>query len=309
MRACSLDFSAYSSLRIGAPRPVWILELSDLGGILEGANESNESMAGKPSAPSPRPPRILEGASLHLARPLEDSKPSHLSLEGQTLRLIGRANNLLVAPTAKNLALLGHSFNYISMQADYIEMGASVPSMQAFLFCKKHDLQGLEFLGKLPGVLGALCHMNAGMKDYDMRGALAALNINGRWVSIDEASLVYRGRGSGGVILAARFHRRLGFRRELVAYFESLRKNQPKDPSCGSCFKNPPGDSAGRLLEAVGLKGERLNGVGFSAKHANFLVNLGGGKFEDAISLIAMAKTRVREAFGVNLECEVQICE
>jgi UDP-N-acetylmuramate dehydrogenase len=82
---------------------------------------------------------------------------------------------------------------------------------------------------------------------------------------------------------------------------------QPKEPSAGSCFKNPVGDYAGRLIEAVGLRGFRRGGAGFSQKHANFLVNLGGATFDEAIWLIDEAKRRVLESFGIALETEIKI--
>ena len=86
-----------------------------------------------------------------------------------------------------------------------------------------------------------------------------------------------------------------------------LRDNQPKDPSAGSAFKNPPGDYAGRLIEAVGLKGVRRGDMAFSNIHANFLVNLGKGRFDDAIYLINLAKERVYKEFNIVLKEEIKI--
>ncbi len=73
----------------------------------------------------------------------------------------------------------------------------------------------------------------------------------------------------------------------------SLRSNQPKNPSAGSTFKNPKGDYAGRLIDEVGLKGYRVGGVEWSRVHANFLVNIDNGTFDDAITLIELTKSRV----------------
>ena len=85
--------------------------------------------------------------------------------------------------------------------------------------------------------------------------------------------------------------------------------NQPSTPSAGSCFKNPEGDYAGRLIEAVGLKGERVGGMEFSTRHANFLVNHGNGNFDDAITLIQEAQKRVYEEFNIWLDCEIIILD
>lgn len=85
------------------------------------------------------------------------------------------------------------------------------------------------------------------------------------------------------------------------------RAAQPKEPSAGSCFKNPSGDYAGRLIEAVDLRGARRGGAAFSDKRANFLVNLGGASFDDAIALIGEAKRRVLESFNIALELEIKV--
>jgi UDP-N-acetylmuramate dehydrogenase len=110
-------------------------------------------------------------------------------------------------------------------------------------------------------------------------------------------------------ILEASFKLEYGFDEEKVKMFKKMRSNQPSTPSAGSCFKNPDGDYAGRLIEAVGLKGKRVGGMEFSNEHANFLVNHVNGKFDDAIYLINEAKKRVLDKFGINLECEIVILE
>jgi UDP-N-acetylmuramate dehydrogenase len=88
------------------------------------------------------------------------------------------------------------------------------------------------------------------------------------------------------------------------------KESQPiQIPTAGSTFKNPPTDSAGRLLEKVGMKGYRVGQVAFSEKHANFLINLGGAVFEDVVKIINHAKRRVFEEFGIELEEEVRLVE
>jgi len=86
-----------------------------------------------------------------------------------------------------------------------------------------------------------------------------------------------------------------------------MRDNQPHMPSAGSCFKNPQGQSAGFLIESVGLKGYKIGNMSFSEQHANFLVNLGNGTFEDAMALINLAKKRVKEKFNISLELEIEV--
>ena len=89
--------------------------------------------------------------------------------------------------------------------------------------------------------------------------------------------------------------------------FTQMRDNQPNLPSAGSCFKNPKEHSAGYLIEKVGLKGYAIGGMAFSSIHANFLVNTGEGTFDEAVKLINLAKQKVKEEFGIELEEEIVI--
>lgn len=222
------------------------------------------------------------------------------------VQMVGLANNLLVAPEAKNLAILSKNFDYIIDLGTHIEVGAKTSAQKLFSHYKSHDLQGLEFLGALPGSVGGLAKMNAGMKVYEMKEVIEALNINGEWMGVKDLDLGYRTSNIQGVVFKARLKKHKGFRQEVQQECQRMRFH-PKKPSFGSCFKNPVGDFAGRLLEAVGLRGFCLGRVGFSPLHANFLINLGGGRFEEALRLIALAKERVFNAFGIALEEEVCI--
>ncbi len=97
-------------------------------------------------------------------------------------------------------------------------------------------------------------------------------------------------------------------RARMKEYLGPRRETQPIDQlSCGSVFKNPPGDFAGRLIEAAGLKGHALGGAQISPLHANFITNRGGASAADVLGLIALARERVHEAFDVELETEVQL--
>jgi len=113
------------------------------------------------------------------------------------------------------------------------------------------------------------------------------------------------------IVLAAEFNIQRADPRELAAQMERTateRKGKtPVGSSCGSVFKNPPRESAGRLLEAAGLKGTRVGGAEIAQKHANYIVNLGGASSDDVLGLIEIARERVFKEFGIALELEVQI--
>jgi UDP-N-acetylmuramate dehydrogenase len=96
-------------------------------------------------------------------------------------------------------------------------------------------------------------------------------------------------------------------RARVASYRRHRKETQPPQKSAGSVFKNPPGDFAGRLIEAVGLKGAREGGAEISPMHANFIVNTGGATAADVVALIARARRAVRERFGVRLELEVEL--
>jgi UDP-N-acetylmuramate dehydrogenase len=123
---------------------------------------------------------------------------------------------------------------------------------------------------------------------------------------------VFKSELAGSVILEASFTTSLDvperIRERIKRVQKHRRDTQPIEKrSLGSTFKNPAGDSAGRLIEAAGLKGRRLGGAEVSRKHANFIVNLGGATADDVLALMAEMRERVRERFGIELEPEVRI--
>lgn len=223
--------------------------------------------------------------------------------------LLGSAHNTLISPDFKNLFMLGNEFDFINDFGDFIEVGARFSARKLFLFAKNNNLGGFEFLSAIPGTLGGLIKMNAGMKQYEISNILSEVCINGEWIAKHNIAFSYRKSGICGAISAARFVKKAGFSDEIKIECQKMRSNQPKNPNLGSCFKNPPNDSAGRLLERVGLRGFSLNKMAFSDIHANFLINLGGGDFASAKNLINLAKTRVKNECGIQLENEIILLE
>ncbi len=221
--------------------------------------------------------------------------------------IVGGASNLLVSPTPPPLAMLSKRFDFIMIEKNNLHIGAATPSGKIVSFCKRHDIGGFEFLSSLPGKLGGLLAMNAGMKQYEIFDNLVALRTCNGWFSKEEINHGYRFAQIEGVVLEAAFTFSAGFSSDRVASFAQMRSNQPRLPSAGSCFKNPPGDYAGRLIEAAGLKGKRLGAMGWSDVHANFLVNHGGGTYEEALTLITHARSTIQKRFGITLQEEIVI--
>lgn len=223
--------------------------------------------------------------------------------------IIGSANNILVSPTPPPLMILSKEYDFIRSEGERLVIGAATPGGRVVSYCKKNDIAHFEYLSKLPGTLGGMLKMNAGLKEYEIFNHLIAVRTPSGWIPKEEIEYGYRRTSIDEVIFEAVFALEKGFSPERLTLFDQMRSNQPSDPSAGSCFKNPPGDYAGRLIEAVGLKGIRQGKMAFSEVHANFLVNYGGGTFADALSLIREAQFRVKHTFGIDLQCEIVIIE
>ena len=221
--------------------------------------------------------------------------------------IIGGANNLLVSDTPPPLAMLSKKFDYIRLEGKHLFIGGATKSGRIFSFVKKHNIKNFEYLGKLPGTLGGLVFMNAGMKEDEIFNHLVKIKTSRGYIFKEEIGYGYRFTDIDDIIYEAVFEVEEGFDAQKQVLFTKMRANQPKDPSPGSAFKNPPGDYAGRLIEAVGMRGYRIGDAAFSEVHANFLVNLGKATFDDARTLLEEAQRRVLDRYGVQLEYEVRI--
>ena len=223
--------------------------------------------------------------------------------------IIGHANNLLLSPTPPKLMMLSKEFSFCKLEDNLLTIGCATPTGKILSFAKKNNLAGFEFISKLPGSLGGMIAMNAGVKSYEIFNILDSIKINNRWIAKESIEFGYRFAKLNGVVTEAKFRVKKGFNKVLLEEFKSLRLNQPKTPSAGSAFKNPNGDYAGRLIEEVGLKGYSKGAMQFSLVHANFLVNNGGGTFAEAKQLLNLAKKRVFDRFKIELVEEVQLIE
>jgi UDP-N-acetylmuramate dehydrogenase len=185
---------------------------------------------------------------------------------------------------------------------------------------------GLQWAEGLPGTVGGAVFGNAGCYGGDIAAVLtrAWLLLDGEVVEWPVERFTYAYRASAlrpsvpgmaptveAIVVAAEFGLTRADPQELAEQMRRIaaerRSKTPVGSSCGSVFKNPPGESAGRLIEAAGLKGTRIGGAEISPKHANYIVNCGGASSDDVLRLIELARARVLKEFGVELELEVQI--
>ncbi|AQW83905.1 UDP-N-acetylmuramate dehydrogenase [Campylobacter pinnipediorum] len=221
--------------------------------------------------------------------------------------IIGGANNILLSHNPPKLAMLGKSFDYIKLDENILEVGAATKSSKIYNFAKINNIGNFEFLKNIPGTLGGLIKMNAGLCGISISDNLTHVLLKRGWVSRNEIAFAYRKSGIDETIFGAKFKVAGEFDQKKADEFELKRSNQPKAPSFGSCFVNPKDNFAGKLIEEVGLKGYKIGGAMFSDKHANFLINFNNASFDDVINLIELAKKRVFERFGIELKNEVVI--
>jgi len=199
------------------------------------------------------------------------------------------------------------------------EAGVSHASLTRL--CARRGLAGLEFGAGIPGTVGGWLAMNAGIGTREVKDVVREMEMQvpgepaPRRVPAEALRFRYRaleGVPAGSVLLSAVFavaeSEPAAVQAEIDALLARRAATQPLDvPSCGSVFKNPPGDHAGRLIEAAGLKGERAGGAEISTRHANFIVNRGGASARDVLALVERARKRVAERTGIVLETEVRI--
>ncbi|MCW1360489.1 UDP-N-acetylmuramate dehydrogenase [Campylobacter sp. US33a] len=226
--------------------------------------------------------------------------------------LIGGANNLLISPKPKNLAILGENFDFIEILDQnkdfiHIRIGCKTKSNKIYRFAKEKNLRGFEYLSKIPGTLGGLLKMNAGLKGECISQNLVKIATPKGEILRENIGFDYRFCPLNMPFFWAEFKLDFGFDKTKDENLKNARSNQPSGASFGSIFKNPKGDFAGRLIEAVGLKGFSRGDAMLSDKHANFLINKKNASFEDAIFLIGLARKKVFEEFGIELENEVII--
>lgn len=201
------------------------------------------------------------------------------------------------------------------------ESGASLSTVARQ--CVARGLAGLEWAANIPGTVGGAVVGNAGAWGGDVASTLMQALVLGPDGVVEEwpaerfeygyrtSRLKYARQAPKHVVLEAEFALHRGDREALEARVAGIVKRrkatQPPGASCGSVFKNPSGDFAGRLVEASGLKGKRVGGVEISNVHANFMVNQGGATAADVKALIDLARESVKESFGVELELEIEL--
>jgi UDP-N-acetylmuramate dehydrogenase len=257
---------------------------------------------------------------------------------GVPCRVLGGGSNVLISDAGwRGLVVLnrakavrfprlrgeGESGGRVSV---HTASGASISTLARQ--CVSRGLAGLEWAAGIPGTVGGAVVGNAGAWGGDIASTMTSATILGpggaatSW-PVERFQYGYRTsilkeqvRGEAATMqapvvldarLAVRGEPRDLLETKLAGMMVRRKASQPPGATCGSVFKNPPGDYAGRLIDAAGLKGTRHGGAEISPVHANFIVNLGNATAADVKALVDLAQSRVSSEFGVSLELEIEL--
>jgi UDP-N-acetylmuramate dehydrogenase len=243
--------------------------------------------------------------------------------EGWPTRILGGGANVLIGDKGYRGLVIINDAKDIDIHEDgtvIAESGAVLTRIARLTMLK--GISGFEWSVSVPGTLGGAIVNNAGAHGSDMATTLISAEIafpGGKIETWPVESLDYHYRESAlkrrnelfvvlsGTLKLTPGHNPAELQAKADQFIAHRKRTQPPGASLGSMFKNPPGDYAGRLIEAAGLKGKQIGGVIISPVHGNFFVNTGNGTASDYRELIQLAQKTVQEKFGVSLELEVEL--
>lgn len=201
-----------------------------------------------------------------------------------------------------------------------LKTGAGLSAARLVRYAFDNNLTGCEFLTGIPGNIGGVIFMNAGVRSNEIKDIILDIEIldlqdrKVKFLGVKDINFQYRSSGlEDKIILGARFALKKGAKENIRDKIEAFNKKREwlvkiGFPNAGSVFKNPsPDKPAGMLIESCGLKGKRIGGAEISTAHANVIVNIGKATADDILALIDLARTSVKNKFNVELELELKI--
>ncbi|MCP4642377.1 MAG: UDP-N-acetylmuramate dehydrogenase [bacterium] len=234
--------------------------------------------------------------------------------------VLGGGSNVLVADEGfEGVVLVTSGLEWITPLGDgrYNVGGGGNLSKLVRDVMLPNNYAGVGGLAGIPGTVGGAIYMNAGTVNGSTCQLLESVDLVGpegrRTTPVDPSTYGYRGQtfcSRDTLIISGTFAFEPADEDQQAIYDHYLQRRKEKQPQgycCGSVFKNPEGDHAGRLIEACGLKGTRRGGAVISTVHANFIMNEGGATAADIRSLIDLCRAKVRDQFGVDLQTEVVV--
>jgi UDP-N-acetylmuramate--L-alanine ligase/UDP-N-acetylenolpyruvoylglucosamine reductase len=237
------------------------------------------------------------------------------------VRVLGRGSNLIVPDegvTGLVLRLQHSNWRRISELTDHrIQVGGGVRLKELCGHATREGWEGFEFLEGIPGTLGGALRMNAGAMGgwiFEVVEEVHLMSLTGeiRFLKREDLTIEYRRCADladaiaiGGILRPASPADHRAIRERVAAYRIRRQESQPREPSAGCIFKNPAGDSAGRLIDELGMKGERVGDAEVSRIHGNFIVNRGAATADDVVALVRKVRDRVKAERKITLEPEV----
>jgi UDP-N-acetylmuramate dehydrogenase len=236
--------------------------------------------------------------------------------------ILGNGSNVILDNYFKGVIIKLSGLNYVNISKNTVSVGAGAMMGSLATNTINENLTGLEWAINIPGTIGGSVVNNAGAYNSEMFDNLVSIKVLNKNLEVEEIlkeNIVYSYRHTnikdlGFIVLEATFLLDDGdveYSKEIIKdRCERRKSSQPLDmPSAGSVFRNPEGDFAGRLIEAVGLKGKKIGGAEVSNKHANFIVNTGNATSNDIKNLIKLIKDEVKKEFDIDLVLEQEIID
>lgn len=238
----------------------------------------------------------------------------------QPIQVVGNGSNLLVLDGGIRglVVYIGEAFCYINRTEKGLLAGAGTPMTMLAKTAVQHHLSGIEYTVGIPGSLGGAVIMNAGaFGGYigDSVSSVSLIDTGGQKVNLNRDQISFGYRTSSlvgiGIVFEITFQLEQGdpaeSARQIEYFLAERRRRHPSLPSCGSVFRNLPGQPAGQIIEQAGAKGLLIGGAEVSTQHANFIVNTGTATASDILQLIKTVQTMVKDKFGYELHPEVKI--
>lgn len=239
----------------------------------------------------------------------------------EPLALLGMGSNILVADEGFPgfVVRLEGDFLAVAIDGTRVKAGGGAALGGVCAAAARAGLSGLEAISGIPSSIGGAVRINAGAYGGEIFDVLESVRLvsregQARTAAAEGLAHGYRRTGlieTGEIVAWAVLALTPAPREQIEAKTRTVAQKRrgalPSEPNAGSVFKNPPGDYAGRLIEACGLKGTRGGGALISERHANVVVNAGGATAVDVLSLMKLMRDRVREQFGVTLVPEVEL--
>ncbi|MEW6358066.1 MAG: UDP-N-acetylmuramate dehydrogenase [Planctomycetota bacterium] len=257
-------------------------------------------------------PRTKDELAAALAKFAEDEEKTYI---------LGGGTNMLISDNGIDGAVirLGYAFDFCEFSEDSTRavVGAGYTLASVVRKSVERGLAGLEGVIGVPGTLGGAAIMNAGGKHGNVGDVIVSATVMDydgtiRRMERDEIEFTYRSSNIEGIVLQAELEFTRRDPRELSAKMKDVlqqkRDSQPLSAKSAGCvFKNPPGQSAGALIDRLGFKGRTVGGAQVSAKHANFIINTGSARAADVLALMEMIRGKVKSEFGVDLSPEIRL--